>query len=460
MTSLFSRRLILLGAAAAALLTACATGPATNASLPPIVFVHGNGDAAAVWTTTIWRFESNGWPRERLHAIDLPYPLAREDDGKPQDGRTSTAEHMQYLSAEVDKLLKATGATKVVLMGNSRGGNAIRNYVANGGGAAKVSHAILGGTPNHGVWAHQGFLPNSEFNGSGPFLTALNTAAANGGNEVTPGVKWLTVRSDNNDKFAQADGVWIGQKGTATHVTAAGPELKGAENVVIAGIDHRETSFGAKAFEQGYRFITGKAPATLAITPQARLVLNGKVSGQGLNNTHGGFVNNLPLAGATVEVFATNADSGERTGAAAHRKTIGADGMWGPFDADGKTAYEFVIGMPGYATTHIYRAPFARSSNIIHLRAERLADADKSAGSVLTFTRPRGYFGVPRDTFSFDGISPPPGVPPGVAGVAQSKLKLAAGPVRPVVAEFNGERIVGRAWPAAENRVVLIELHQ
>ena len=150
MTSLFSRRLLLLGAAAAALLSACATGPSSNtanAGQPPIVFVHGNGDTASVWTTTIWRFESNGWPRERLHAIDLPYPLAREDDGKPQEGRTSTAEHMQYLSAEVDKVLKATGAAKVVLMGNSRGGNAIRNYIANGGGSAKVSHAILGMPP-------------------------------------------------------------------------------------------------------------------------------------------------------------------------------------------------------------------------------------------------------------------------------------------------------------------------
>ena len=136
MTSLFSRRLLLLGAAATALLAACATGPTPHTAQPPIVFVHGNGDAAAVWTTTIWRFESNGWPRERLHAIDLPYPLAREDDGKPQEGRTSTAEHMQYLSAEVDKLLKTTGAAKVVLMGNSRGGNAIRNYIANGGGSA------------------------------------------------------------------------------------------------------------------------------------------------------------------------------------------------------------------------------------------------------------------------------------------------------------------------------------
>ena len=101
MTSLFSRRLLLLGAAAAALLTACATGPASNTAQPPIVFVHGNGDAAAVWTTTIWRFESNGWPRGRLHAIDLPYPLSREDDGKPQDGRTSAERYCMCSAVEV-----------------------------------------------------------------------------------------------------------------------------------------------------------------------------------------------------------------------------------------------------------------------------------------------------------------------------------------------------------------------
>jgi hypothetical protein len=46
-----------------------------------------------------------------------------------------------------------------------------------------------------------------------------------------------------------------------------------------------------------------------------------------------------------------------------------------------------------------------------------------------------------------------------VAGVAVSKLKLPAGPQRPVAAAFNGERIVGRSWPAGENRVVFLELH-
>ena len=35
-------------------------------SMPPIIFVHGNGDHAALWLTTLWRFESNGVPSDRL----------------------------------------------------------------------------------------------------------------------------------------------------------------------------------------------------------------------------------------------------------------------------------------------------------------------------------------------------------------------------------------------------------
>lgn len=457
MTTLLSRRLLLLGATAATLLTACATGPSATGPLPPIVFVHGNGDSAALWTTTLWRFESNGWPRDRLVAIDVPYPQARDDDGKPQEGRSSTAENMQYLSAEVDKVLKATGASQVVLMANSRGGYAVRNYIANGGGVAKVSHAILGGTPNHGVWANSGFLPNSEFNGTGPFLTALNNVLTMNGMEVTPGPKWMTIRSDNNDKFAQPDGAWIGQPGKPTNVTADGPALKGAQNVVIAGIDHRETSFSAKAFEQAHRFITGRLPATLSVAPEARIALDGKVSGFGVNNERGAAPSNLPLLGASVEVYATNAETGERLGAALHRKTIGADGHWGPFPADPKARYEFVIAAPGYATAHIYRSPFPRSSNIVGLRAERIADADKSAAAIVTLTRPRGYFGLPRDKITLDGKAPP-GVPPGTAGVSASKLKLGDATGRAVAGEFNGERIVGRVWPAANNELSVLEL--
>ena len=454
-----------------ALITGCAmptmqSSSANSPSLtdfPPIVFVHGNGDTAALWQSTVWRFESNGWPRSRLHAIEVPYPSSRDEDAKPQAGRTSTAEHAAYLSAEVNKVIAATGASKVVLFANSRGGNAVRNYIQNGDGAAKVSHAILGGTPNHGVWAIKGFREGNEFSGTGAFLMGLNTPKNANGDEVVGPVKWLTIRSENNDKFAQPDGLWIGTKGTATNVTFAGPELKGATNAVIARIDHRETSFSPAAFLTAHSFIRGIGPKFPAIVPEAVIVLNGKVTGLGLNSSDaksGNFVNNLPVPDASLQIYATDA-SGARVGAPAHEKRVGIDGQWGPFTAKAGVAYEFAISAAGYSSTHIYRSAFPRSSDIVNLRLERMADADKAntnAKSIVTFFRPRGYFDAQRDKMNFDGAALPPGVPPSGAGVASSKIIVTQPGVRSISAEFNGERITGQTWPAAENRVVTLEL--
>ena len=442
------------------LLGACSgTLPTSEAPRPPVVFVHGNGDTAALWQSTLWRFESNGWPRDRLHAIDVPYPLARDADNRPQAGRTSTAEHMAFLREEVQAVLKRTGAAQVVLVGNSRGGNAIRNFICNGGGQNLVSHAVLGGTPNHGVQAIPGVNEANEFSGTGPFLSQLNAPKNAQGDEVCGPAKWMTIRSDNNDKFAQPDGLWIGMKGKATNVTFAGPELKGATNVVIPKIDHRETSYSAAAFEATYRFITGQSPQAL-IRPEAAVVLNGKLVGLGLNPqdpTSGNYSNNLPLAGASLTVYAVDPLTGQRQGAAVHRKTAGADGLWGPFKAQTQTTYEFVIEAQGYATTHIYRSPFPRSSDIVHMKPERVAEADRSAAALVSFVRPRGYFDPQRDSMRLDGKTSLPGVPPG-AGVATSKLRLDDKTQRTVAAEFNGERLVGLTWPLAEGRTTVLEL--
>jgi hypothetical protein len=348
---------------------------------------------------------------------------------------------------------KLTGAEKVVLVGNSRGGNAIRDYIRNGGGAQTVSHAILGGTPNHGVWASD-YLPGNEFNGNGPFLKALNSPQGPGGLEVTPGVKFMTLRSDGNDKFAQPDGRWIGQPKMATNVDRDGPALKGAENVLLKAHDHRETSYHPDAFAYTFRFITGRMPDSTDIAAQTSVVLNGRITGY-LGNDQ----TNLPLVGATLEIYETSPQTGERTGPAVHARTVGTDGQWGPFNARPGAYYEFVIRAEGYATTHIYRSPFPRSTEFLHMRPARFAAADKGAGSVVTMTRPRGYFGVGRDKMSLDGISPPPGIPPGVAGLAASTVRLNEPAVRSVAAEFNGERIVVRSWPAKENHVVFAEFH-
>jgi pimeloyl-ACP methyl ester carboxylesterase len=429
-------------------LGACAQLPPGPATQPPVIFVHGNGDTASLWTTTLWRFESNGYDRRLLHAIDFRFPLARSEDAKPQPLRSSTAEAMQELAAKVEEVRKATGRDRVVLVGNSRGGNAIRNYIRNGGGAARVSHAILGGTPNHGVsdWAE---TRGNEFNGKGAFLMQLNA----GPNEVVEGVRFMTIRSDNNDKFAQPDGLFIGKPGRATGVGFDGPELKGAENVVIRGIDHRETSYGAPAFAEMFRFITGVAPARLAIEAESRVVLNGKVNGM-----QGGVPTNLPVAGAKVEVYEVARGTGARTGPPVHTKTTGADGLWGPFGARLDAYYEFVVAAPGHSVTHVYRSPFPRSSDIVHLRPADIAKADLSAGSVVSISRPRGYFGHGRDVFTLDG-KVPPGINEGVPGVATGKLLLPAGPLRAVPARFNDESITVQNWPARDGHIVFAEFH-
>jgi len=65
----------------------------------PILFVHGDGDSAALWTTIIWRFESAGYDSHLLFAVDLPHPLHRDDDTKPQVNRSSTTEAATDLGA-------------------------------------------------------------------------------------------------------------------------------------------------------------------------------------------------------------------------------------------------------------------------------------------------------------------------------------------------------------------------
>src|SRR4051794_40915466 len=127
------------------------TPPAASTEIPPILFVHGNGDHAALWMTTLWRMESNGIPRERMFAINFTDPLARTDDAVAQPNRSSVEDQRRELAEAIKQLKSSTGAARVALVGNSRGGYAIRGYIKNGGGA-DVSHAVLCGVPNHGVY--------------------------------------------------------------------------------------------------------------------------------------------------------------------------------------------------------------------------------------------------------------------------------------------------------------------
>jgi pimeloyl-ACP methyl ester carboxylesterase len=451
-----TRRTILKGAAALPLLTGgfglpaqaqTAQAASVSSEIPPILFVHGNGDHAALWITTLWRMESNAVARERMFAINFTDPLARTDDNMTQENRSSTEQQRRELTEAIVELKRRTGAPRVALVGNSRGGYSIRNVIKNGGGG-DVSHAVLCGVPNHGVYVSDEAL-GSEFNGRGPFLRSLNE----GEGEIAASTAFLTLRSEGLDKFAQGDGRFIGKPGTPTGITADGPALVGATNLVLGAVDHRETAYHPRAFRQIYKFIAGREPDRVAIVPEAQVKLSGLVTG-----TPGGVPTNRPVSGSTVEVFRVSPDTGERIGAVVHASQTGTDGRWGPAQVDPSWSVEIVLTSPGSTTTHFYRSPFPRSSDIVHLRAARPLGPDASAGAVVMMSRPRGYFGLPRDIVVLDGEEPTD-VKTGVPTDSITTLRLSAAEVgRPVAGLFNEERIVARAWPASESRIAVAEL--
>jgi triacylglycerol lipase len=424
-----------------------APAPAADTGPPPVIFVHGNGDSSALWINNIWRFEANGYKRNQLFAIDFTNPVALRDDSKPEPDRSSTADAMKELAAFVTQVRNATRRRKVALVASSRGGNTVRNYLKNGGGTEFVSHAVLCGTPNKGIVVSDTMLVGSEFNGAAPFLKQLN----GGPNDLVPGVELMAIRSDKNDKFSQPDGRYVGFPGKPTGVSYDSSELRGAKNVILDGVDHRETAFHKLSFAAQFAFITGKPAATLFIAQEPLPTLNGRVTGMA-----GGLYTNFAVADAEVEIYDVDPKTGERkVNKPLHRKVTGSDGMWGPFVARSDAFYEFVLSMPGQPITHTYRSPFLRSSDVVHLRPEPFAKGDETAGSVVIMTRPRGYFGIGRDKFSLDG-KVPPNITDGVPAIAAGRLTFDA-LLRPVLAVLNNETIPARTWPAKDNHIVVAE---
>src|SRR5450759_1773834 len=132
-----SRRTILKGAGALPLVAGnfgfaafAQTPPAVPGAVevPPILFVHGSGDHAALWITTMWRMESNGVPRDRMFAINFTDPRARADDTKPEPNKSSTEDQRRELGDAIKELKRRTGAPRIALVANSRGGYSVRSY--------------------------------------------------------------------------------------------------------------------------------------------------------------------------------------------------------------------------------------------------------------------------------------------------------------------------------------------
>jgi pimeloyl-ACP methyl ester carboxylesterase len=417
------------------ILICCAATAQTPAGRPPIVFVHGNGDDAAKWIPVIWLFESNGYARDRLFAIRFTDPAARADDRVAEPFRSSTTDQASELSAFVTRVLIETKAPKVVLVGSSRGGLTIRNYLKNAGGAAVVSHAVLCGTPNHGVMLLKANLGN-EFNGNGYFVRELN-----GGSEVVPGVQFLTLRSDKLDKYAQPGGAGY-----------EGPALEGAVNIVLPGLDHREVAFHPRAFAEMYRFITGQAPSQLEIAPEERPVVSGVVTGFA-----GQTPTNRPLAGVRLRVFALEAGSARRTGAPILDITTSESGAWGPLTLDSRQRYEFALERDGRSVSY-FHSPVLRSTALLNLRF--MPERDGQSGGLQVFVaRPQGYLSRGRDPVKLDGDETTQ-VPEGLPATDSVMMSVPESKRSGVRVELRGETIYARPVKSGAHELSVAEFFQ
>jgi pimeloyl-ACP methyl ester carboxylesterase len=225
----------------------------------------------------------------------------------------------------IDAVRARTGFDKVDLVGHSRGTGVSQQYLSDPKRAAKVAHyANIGGRPANNVG----------------------------------GVATLVLGS-KGDKLA-----------------GPGSARDGAKHVVLEKPDHVSVATGTEAFEQVFTFFNdGKKPKTLEIQPQKEVVIAGFAKTFGPNK---------PAAGATVEIYEVNSETGRRKDSPACAKlAVREDGAWGPYRAKPGQHYEFcLLQGGGKAPIHFYREPFVRTDLLIYLKTR-----DDNTEPAATITR-------------------------------------------------------------------------
>ena len=104
---------------------------------------------------------------------------------------------------------------------------------------------------------------------------------------------------------------------------------------------------------------------------------------------------------------------------------------------------------------HAYRPPFLRANSIVNFRLPAPPSSKSDSTSVL-ITRPRGYFGIARDTVTFND-APASGIPPGVPATDRAIKWFTNDRPQSVRTRVNSEQLVVRTQPTDPRRLVLAE---
>jgi triacylglycerol esterase/lipase EstA (alpha/beta hydrolase family) len=174
----------------------------TRAHPRPVVLVHGTfADMSDSWQALSPLLHNRGYC-----VFALNYGASSGSGSLGVYATGDIASSATQLSAFVDRVLAATGAGHVDLVGHSQGGMMPRYYLKDLGGGAKVRTLVGLAPSNHGTDLNGLFTLSSAFPGAdaffglcaacgeqatgSPFLTELNA-----GGETVPGVRYTVIES-------------------------------------------------------------------------------------------------------------------------------------------------------------------------------------------------------------------------------------------------------------------------
>ncbi|MDI3417581.1 esterase/lipase family protein [Streptomyces luteolus] len=208
---------------AVSLQTPAAADAEPAAGPDPIVLVHGWNSSGSTWDTMADRFTADGWPA--THLDQWTYNTSQSN--------VTTA---SQLAEEIDRVLAATGATKVDVITHSMGGLSSRYYTKNLGGDAQVDAWISLGGPNHGTDTANlcGDTSCAEMRPGSTFLNTLNSG------DETPGVSRYATWWSPCDSIINPD---------------SSVALTGATNTETACLSHGELRTDATVYSQVKAFV-------------------------------------------------------------------------------------------------------------------------------------------------------------------------------------------------------------
>ncbi len=188
----------------------------------PVILVHGTfADMSDSWQALSPLLRNHGYC-----VFALNYGASAGSAALGVYGTGEIARSAQQLSSFVDRVLAATGARRVDLVGHSQGGMMPRYYLKYLGGGSRV-RTLVGlapsnhGTDLNGLFTLGSFLPGAEaFLGlceaceeqaqGSPFMTELNA-----GGDTVPGIRYTVIESQYDEVVTPYSSAFL----------AAGPQV-------------------------------------------------------------------------------------------------------------------------------------------------------------------------------------------------------------------------------------------